>query len=267
MKSFENTLTDVLYEASFRGKAGYIYILIEHQRKSDPLMALRMLEYSCNIFRMHLKKTNSEKLPLVYPVVFYNGEKTYAQTTDFFELFDDPDSARSLFLKPFQLIDLNQYEDDSFKKESLLGIVEMFLKHAFTRDIFSLVQEKMAGMIENLVAKNKIELFTLAVSYLLSTQEGRLSRSDLISLFQPYLSSSTRTKFMTIADSLIEQGLEQGLEQSRKKLRMLLDKQLRKRFPTTVTSQHLFLLETADSDMLSSWIERLMEASSIEEVF
>ena len=70
-------------------------------------------------------------------------------------------------------------------------------------------------------------------------------------------------KVMTIADSLIEEGIEQGIEQ----FRSLLIKQLRSHFPNHVTSAHLYRIEKAEGDQLFYWIERLATASSIKEVF
>lgn len=64
--------TDLLYHVSFAGTPGYIYLLIEHQRKAEHLMPLRMLEYAIKIIRTHLKTNGDGPLPLVYPCVLYN---------------------------------------------------------------------------------------------------------------------------------------------------------------------------------------------------
>lgn len=256
-------ITDVPFKISFQGKPGYINLLIEHQRQADPLMALRLLEYSCNLFRSHIKETGETKLPVVYPIILYTGSNSYSYSTDPYDMFADIEMARTYFMKPFQLIDLTQMEDTDLKEDSVWMIVEMFLKHAFTRDIVSLVQKKMATMIENLVSKNKLNLFKSSIYYLFYTQQNRYSKSDLFELFQPYLSPSTQKKVMTIADSLIEQGIEQGIE----KFRCLFIKQLRARFPHQVTSEYLHLITTAESDQLFYWIEQLGTVSSIEEVF
>ena len=54
-------------------------------------------------------------------------------------MFEDPEMACLTFPHSFQFIDLNQIDDDELQKESLLGVIEVFLKHAYTRDIISLV--------------------------------------------------------------------------------------------------------------------------------
>jgi predicted transposase/invertase (TIGR01784 family) len=90
--------TDLLFKVIFQGTPGYIYLLVEHQRKPEHFMPLRMLEYACKIIRKHLQENGDSSLPLVYPAVLYNGSEPYPYTTDIFELFQDPGLARDIFL-------------------------------------------------------------------------------------------------------------------------------------------------------------------------
>ena len=187
--------------------------------------------------------------------------------------------ARLTFPHSFQFIDLNQISDDELQKESLLGIVEIFLKHAFTRDIISLIQNKTARALEELLAKNKSELFKLLINYLFYTQAGTYSKQELVDLLKSHLTPPIHMKIKTIADSLIEEGMEQGLtqgltqgrqeglQQGLQQFRSLLIKQLKSRFPRHMTSHYLRLIEQAKSDQLFYWIERLATSASIEEVF
>jgi hypothetical protein len=48
---------------------------------------------------------------------------------------------------------------------------------------------------------------------------------------------------------------------------MLLDKQIRRRFPNTVTAEHLHLVNDANADTLALWAEKLIDSKNIEEVF
>ena len=59
-----------------------------------------------------------------------------------------------------------------------------------------------------------------------------------------------------------------GMILSRKEgISSLLTKQLKRRFPHDVTEHYLHLLEEADSNTLSMWVENLMDAKKIDEVF
>ena len=262
-EAMKQWMTDILYSVNFSGKPGYIYLLIEHQRNADALMPLRLLEYSINICRTHLREYQTLKLPLVYPCVIYNGEERYEYTTDLFELFHDSDLAREFFLKPFQLIDLSQIADDDLKKKPLLGMLEMFLKHAFTRDAVALINS-LSEIIRGVEAKNEIELLKLGFNYLLKTQQFKES---ILATFEETLSEKNKSNIMTIAESLIEEGIQKGIQQGMQQFRSSLLRQLGRRFPNQITSNHLELIEDADSESLSLWSEKLMDATCIAEVF
>ncbi|MFI0347913.1 MAG: Rpn family recombination-promoting nuclease/putative transposase [Chthoniobacterales bacterium] len=69
-----------------------------------------------------------------------------------------------------------------------------------------------------------------------------------------------------------QEGLQEGLQEGRQEGRQegqssLLSKLLNYRFPRAVTAKYLELINNADGETLSTWGERLMEATSIEEVF
>ncbi|MBX9743387.1 MAG: Rpn family recombination-promoting nuclease/putative transposase [Chthoniobacterales bacterium] len=262
--------TDLLFKVTFQGTFGYIYLLVEHQRKSEQLMPLRMLEYVTKIIRMHLQENGEGPLPLVYPCVLYNGSEPYVHTTDVFELFQDPDFAREIFLKPFQLIDLTQLSDDDLKKESLLGIMEILLKHAFARDTISLIR-KISDLLQQADKMQEVELLRESAEYVFQTTKDNLSKHAVLNEFKKHLSPPTQKNIMTLAEAFVEEGRQEGMQKSRQeerqKFRSLLIKQLKNRFPNQVTAHYLNLIQEADSDKLFYWCEKLITAMSVEEVF
>ena len=274
--------TDLLFTVTFEGAPGYIYLLIEHQRKPERLMPLRMLEYTCKIIRTHLQENRDTPLPCIYPIVLYNGIKPYPYTTDFFELFSNPTFARELLLKPFQLIDLTQFPDDDLKEQSLLGIMELLLKYAFARDTLLLIK-KIGTLLQKADQMHEIELLRESAEYVFQTRSDDLSKNHILNEFKKHVSTPTQKNIMTIAEAFVEEGRQEGIQtgiqtgiqkgrqegqnEERKKFRALLHKQLERRFPGQVTSNHLGLLEEADGESLSLWLERLIDAHCIEEVF
>ena len=271
-------ITDVVYSATINNEPGYVYTLMEHQSSPDPLMAFRIYQYALQIIDWDLEKqkqANSQrekklpyKLPLVIPHVIYNGRKNYTHSTDIFDLFYDPQKARDIFLKPFGLTILKDIDDKDLQKDSLIGMVELLLKHAAARDLISSVNEALAKALQMFETLNKERLINLSLSYLFEVQDDNMSKRDIKESFEKLnLSDTIKTKVMTIADSLkLEGRLEErlvGLQQ----FRSLLVKQLKSRFPSQVTEEHLRLIKEAASDKLSYWGEKLMTAATIEEVF
>jgi len=70
---------DVVYRISLRDGSGcaYVYTLVEHQSSPVKLMAFRIIKYQIAILQKHIDTYGeSEPLPIVVPLVFYNGTRT-----------------------------------------------------------------------------------------------------------------------------------------------------------------------------------------------
>ena len=258
--------TNILYKATFRGKFGYIYFLIEQQTKADRLMPLRMLQYIVQIIDRALEENKKGPLPLVFPCVIHNGKKPYPYETDIFELFEDPNLAREIFLKPFHLIDLPAIPDDDLKKSPLFGMLSLYLKHAYTRDVIGFIKQ-VADILKQVELSNEIALLEAGAYYLFQTNKEGTSRYDIINEFKTHLNPTTQQEIMTIAEAFISDGLKQGKQQERNQFRSMFLKQLQNRFPNQVTIEHFQRIEKAESDKLFYWIENLLTAKSVEDVF
>ena len=100
-------VTDMLYSADFNGSPGYLYLLIEHQSTPLKLMPLRILKYMISIMENHSEMTNSDILPVVFPIIFYTGRSPYKYSTYLFDLFGDLGNLAKQFLfDKYRLIDL-----------------------------------------------------------------------------------------------------------------------------------------------------------------
>ena len=73
-------IADVLYKIPFRHAKGwvYVFILVEHQSKTDKTMALRLLAYMLEIWNAQSREWKEKKLPAkewrlypIIPIVFY----------------------------------------------------------------------------------------------------------------------------------------------------------------------------------------------------
>ncbi len=69
-------LSDIIYSVKTKNnETAFVYVLIEHQSEPDYWIALRLWKYMLLLCERHKKDT--EKLPLIAPLVFYNGTKEY----------------------------------------------------------------------------------------------------------------------------------------------------------------------------------------------
>lgn len=139
-ESLQKSFSDVLFTTKYQDKPAYLYLLAEHQSSSDHFMAFRLLKYMVNIWQRHLDQNKDTKtLPLIYPLVFYNGKEKYTAPTDLWSLFADAEMARS-FLDNFQLVNVHEIPDSAMQKHVWSGILEFFMKHIFERDFIKVLE-------------------------------------------------------------------------------------------------------------------------------
>jgi hypothetical protein len=77
-------------------------------------------------------------LPIIVPIVFYNGEQTpYPQPVELLTLFDDPfNIMKNIVQSRFHLIDVGQIPDEKLREKTWSNVLQFCMKHAFDRDFY-----------------------------------------------------------------------------------------------------------------------------------
>lgn len=129
---------DLLYSADCNGRTGFFYILFEHASSSQDHLPYRMIKYMLAIMDKHLKENKTRTLPLVYPIILYNGRRPYAHSLDLFDLFqpEEKELAKEALMSPCHLIDLTQVSDEELKPYLYFGTLALTLKHIRDSDIY-----------------------------------------------------------------------------------------------------------------------------------
>ena len=125
--------SDIVYQVEFKsGKSCvYVYHLIEHQSTAIEDMPYRVLRYQIAIIGQHkLEFPNDKKLPLVVPIILYNGTRPYNYSTKLADLFADKELYKKIGLGNVKLVDLTVTKDEDIMQHGkLLGLLEITLKH------------------------------------------------------------------------------------------------------------------------------------------
>jgi len=256
--------SDILYQTHIAYKEAYLYLLCEHQSTPDVMMPFRLLQYCIGIWNDVLKQSGKkiEKLPLIVAMVFYNGKEPYIYSMDFKDLLDAPrEMIEAIWGKPFQLVDVSQIPDEELKQHKWSGIMEFFMKHTMARDFLPYLKQA-AHHLCILERENGADYVVSLLNYALkSTQMTDLKTfTDTV---KNHLTLPTGEKIMTLAEQLIERGMEQGMLQGE---HQLLVRQLRRKF-LTIDNKYLSLIKNAEEEKLLTWGERLVEASTLKEIF
>ncbi|PCJ99629.1 MAG: hypothetical protein COA42_24045, partial [Alteromonadaceae bacterium] len=115
----------------------YIALLVEHQSTPDRMMPFRVLQYLVGFLNTRLKSSGDKRLPAVYGLVFYHGERSpYPYSLKLQDCFDDPLGLMTTFFnQPTPLIDVSQLNDDELRRQNWVGPMTRALKHIRDQDI------------------------------------------------------------------------------------------------------------------------------------
>jgi predicted transposase/invertase (TIGR01784 family) len=227
-------VTDLLFSAQFQGKTGFIYILLEHASKPDPLLSFRMLKYRMNIMDDLLKKgtalrksanVSSTKLPLIIPLVLYTGPTKFPYSMDLVDLFDcDKRIAQELWEKPCRLIDLSQLSLEDLKQYSWFKAAATAAKYVHQLgskdflDFLSLILDELQ-ILDALKERWYIEITLkyIAVAGKISDKDGfvkaiqeKLSEELTVNLLKEFEKDGFQKGKLEGKLEGIQQGLEKG---------------------------------------------------------
>ena len=203
---------DMLFSAEFGKQQGYLYLLVEHQSAPDKLMAFRILKYMIAIMEKHITKTKGSKLPIVYPMVIYNGWKNYNHSTDIFDLFeDDKKLAQDILWQPFKLIDLSTIPDDKLKSSLRYGVAGYVMKHIFEQDILPVLKEAVKHL-RPIEKSGEYSYIYKVLSYIVEASE--IKTQDFIDTVKAGLITINEEKIMTLAERWRQEGEQRGIEKT-----------------------------------------------------
>ena len=121
---YEELESDIVYRVKIGDTEAIFYILIEFQSRIDYRMPLRLLFYMCEILREFSKNENHQynnkriKIPVVIPIVLYNGKEVWDVPTELRKIFYNEEKFHSGVLNfTYDIFDIN----NGFTKEELVN--------------------------------------------------------------------------------------------------------------------------------------------------
>ena len=223
------TAVDVLFKTKISGRDAYLFILAEHQSVPDALMPFRIIHYTCKIIARHLRQEESagrraDLLPLVLPIVFYNGRREWRYSRDIRDIVDAPrELVDRYFLQPFQLLDLTQIEDEVLRRHVWVGVAEVIMKHIFESDILPHIRG-LADLLRELDRVGAREYVQILLQYTFS--KGEVTDDDaFFDLIRTQISPEIEESVMSLAKKFQQKGRQEGRQEGIKEtaISMLMD--------------------------------------------
>jgi len=219
-ENLHKSIVDILFSCHTKRENNkiFIYLLFEHQSTPDYWMSMRLKEYELRICkRFREENSRIKKLPLVYPIVFYNGKLPYNEPRNFYELFEDSEIAKDIQQAPFAVYDLTKIADEELKKETWGGIWLFFMKHIHKRhELIELIKQVSPSLAQIHDLKEKSDLLYLILCYYKVERLGKVDQQGLSQLLSNVTNEQTANDLMgTLAQSWLEEGEQKGIQKGR----------------------------------------------------
>lgn len=208
---------DLLFKTSVQGEEGYIWILVEHQSKMDEWLPVRVFVYTGLIWNHIRKISKAAKIPLIYPLIIYNGSKPYSKPLALKELIH-PESSRvlfeNLFNKPLDIIDLAKMDTKTLQahsEEHIRGTALLLtMKHVFDKNLPDEFMELLH--IYKYLDQSGYRDETGDMLYYLLNESKHLTLDHLQTVIHQNFSEPIEDTVMTLAQALRQQGKQEGIQ-------------------------------------------------------
>ncbi|RJO73576.1 hypothetical protein D5S18_20485 [Nocardia panacis] len=260
--------SDLVYRTTLDGRDAYIYILIEHQTKTDPLMPFRMLEYIVRIWGRYLKRhPKSQTLPPVIPVVVHADQQgiRWNGPVDLHDLIDaDPDTRAEIgeYLPQLRFIldDVSAMDVDALRARHLtpqaFALLTMLIGTKNNPKVRIHLKQVIGDLVEapyGTITPADIEAMADYIYY-----AAGLDPKELANMFEP-LGQDAREIAMSTAQRLKAEGEVSGRA-------ILLINLLTFKFGTLPAAVS-YLVHHADVADLDRWALRVLTAENLDAVF
>ncbi len=209
--------TDMLYSVEREGTepAVLVYVLLEHQSTPDPWLRLRLLGYCVQVWQEWRRKhRNEERLPLLVPLVFYQGARRWEYTREFADLVTEA-APEWRWVPRFEhlLIDQTEKSAESVTGAVAARLLQIAMMAAF-REAPGKLLERATRLIGELYRAAGFEEVTQHVEYVLATQPEAQRK-----LFAEALQRNVPGRggeVMNYVEEMIERGRREGRQEGRR---------------------------------------------------
>ncbi|OLS01549.1 Rpn family recombination-promoting nuclease/putative transposase [Tissierella creatinophila] len=224
--NLNETFSDMLFGVNINNNKGYIYFLFEHKSYTSKNIAFQLLKYMIQIWELKIKNLQTNKLPIIIPLVIYHGKekwdirKTLGEMIEGYELL--PKDVKE-FVPNYKYIlyDISRYRD-----EDIRGMAQLRIVLTIFRDIFIKDKEGLKETI-NIAAKylreledkqTGIEYFETFLKYVFYSGKS-FDEEDLKDIIENVEKAYPEGSglIVTTAERLIKEGMEKGIEEGMEK--------------------------------------------------
>ena len=212
---------DLLYEIARVSdqETVWLYVLLEHQSTPDRWMRFRLLKYCCRIWEMQLaERPMPRALRPIVPLVLYQGERIWAYSTEFADLFAE--AVRAWPGVPrfaHGLIDQSGLQPDEVQGERNTQLMQLLLLAAAHPAVAWMEQvARLLGALAGLPPSSGGNYVRIFVRYILATQAPEAAAA-FREVLRQHVPEGGEDPMTTYAQELFAEGRAEGEQQGKVK--------------------------------------------------
>jgi predicted transposase/invertase (TIGR01784 family) len=167
--------SDLLFRVGLRDSGeAFIYILLEHKSAPEEWVSLQVLRYITQAWER--LRQSGDRLPVIIPVVFYQGATPWKISTRLSDLLAEPATSRTLrrYIPDFEyhLCDLSQYRDEELTGAADLPASLRLMKHMLRSDLKRHLPVIFREVLKSLPEREVEERVETMVRYVLAAERA-----------------------------------------------------------------------------------------------
>ncbi len=241
----------------------WVYLMLEFQSRPDRWMAVRMLVYLGLLAQdlVRRQELHNGKLPPILPVVLYNGAPVWNAPLDVADCFVHAPGGLQAYLPHmvYHLIDEARLKLHPSPAVRNFADALFMLEHGRKPDDIRLVLQALNEMLKTDAARSLRRAFGVWIKSLLLRKAPAHRISEIESIDDIM---EADTMLAERIESWFEEAARKGMQQGEARILLRLLAQRFGNIPEEIVQR----IESADADTLLKWSERLLGASTLEEV-
>jgi predicted transposase/invertase (TIGR01784 family) len=266
-EDLRESCSDLVYRLAWRdGGALEVYVLFEHKSRPEHWTLLQLLRYAVAAGERHRQQQpKAKRLPPVYPLVLYHGQRRWRAPLHFHDLVEPLPPSLAPFVPQFRyaLHDVSPRSKTEVKGAVSTRLVLLALRHIWSHEPIARLRELIEPIAEIEDQSEATRILYTLLTYFLSAS-AHLDEGELRTLLLE--TPIGETAMQTLAERYREQGRQQGWQLGRQEGEAaVLLRQIERKFGPPAESVRA-RIAAADADTLLLWSERILTADFLEAV-
>lgn len=259
--------SDRLYRVRLLGGGvAFVYCLVEHKSSCDPRVALQLLVYLTRVFeRLAAEVKAPGPLPPVIALVVYHGRKPWSAPARFTGLLAGGAELKHQLLDfPVHVLDVGFVPEATLSRHRVLAVGLLLMKYAMRTDKGEVVETMTALLLEMRgLPRGTLERFW---RYISSRYEAA-DRKAIQRALRRTMPDKEEHMISIAAKEWRAEGKAEGRAEGRAEAKAeTLVRQLEKKFGE-LPSRYAAKVSRASVEQLDEWLDRILDASTLPDVF